>query len=339
MNIDVHCHYAASDFPTQARRELGDAAPSIMSEPGGTEVLVRSGMRIRFQKRELSRLTSIEDRLRVMDECGIRIQAISPPTFFFFYNEPPEAAARLCALLNDGLAKAVRDHPDRLIAMAAVPLQDTSLAVAEMERAKRALDARAVYVGSSVNGRGLDDKEFWPFYEAAETLQIPIFIHPMSSDLAGADRMGRYLLHNLIGNPLDTTLAAAQLIFGGVFERFPHLQICLAHGGGYLAWAIGRMDRGYAMHPDCREALTRSPGEFLDRFYVDTIVHSPKALSYLINLFGADHVLCGSDYPFQIGDPDPIQTIEVQEGLAETERTLIRSENAARLLRIEDSHL
>src|SRR3990170_7999606 len=105
-----------------------------MSEPGGTEVLVRSGMRIRFQKRELSRLTSIEDRLRVMDKCGIRIQAISPPTFFFFYNEPPEAAARLCALLNDGLAKAVRDHPDRLIATAGVPPQEKNITRAGVER-------------------------------------------------------------------------------------------------------------------------------------------------------------------------------------------------------------
>jgi aminocarboxymuconate-semialdehyde decarboxylase len=295
-------------------------------------VLIRYGRRVTFLDDELTRMTSVEGGLPAGEADGDWFYAISPPTFFFFYEEPPDVGAGLTALLNDGLAAAVRAQPRHLVAMAALPMQDARRAVVEMERARNELGMRAVYVGSNVNGRGLDAVEFWPVYEAAEALGMPIFIHPRSSDLAGADRMQDYFIINLVGNPVDTTLAAARLVLGGVLERFPGLQVCLAHGGGYLALAAGRIGRGYKVHPACRHAVSRAPGELLQRFYVDTIVHAPAALAYLVDFFGADHVLCGSDYPFQIGDTDPIATIRSVPGLSATEQRLILCDNAARLL-------
>ena len=336
MYVDIHCHYASPDFPEQARPYLGAAAPAILREPDGTEVLMRYGRRVPFLRGELTRLTSHLDRAPLLEGC---IQVLAPPTFFFFYNEPAEVAAPLCALLNDGLSEAVRLHPNRMAGMAAVPMQDARYAIAELERTHANLNMRAVCIGSNVNGRGLDSAEFWPFYEVAEALGVPIFIHPMSSDLAGADRMREYFLHNLIGNPLDTTLAAARLIFGGVLEAFPELQVCLAHGGGYLAWASGRMARGYTVRPECRHSLRQSPHELMNRFYVDTIVHSPQALEYLIACFGADRVLCGSDYPFQIGDPSPTELVEGHPHLTDEDRQRILRENATKLFRLEPRDL
>lgn len=330
--IDLHCHYAAPGFPAAARRALKGAIAEVITDGVDNKTIVNHGRTIHFVKDELYHLLSLEHRLAAMDERGAQIQVISPPNFFYSYSAPPDVGALLCGLLNEGLFEAVRAHPTRLLAMPAVPLQDPSLAIAELQRVSGIPGVVAITVGSNINGRGLDEPVFWPFYEAAEAMDMPIFIHPMSSDIAGADRMGDYFLRNMVGNPLDTTLAAAKLMFGGVLDQFPGLRFCLSHGGGYLAWAVGRFGRGFQVHQETRTRTSSDPRQLIRRYYVDTIVHSQPALAYLLSQFGDNRVVCGSDYPFEIGDPDPGGNVRRLE-LGKREQALVLRENALAFLR------
>jgi aminocarboxymuconate-semialdehyde decarboxylase len=307
---DVHCHFAPPEFPALAAEALGTELAIIPGEDEQPDVLVRYGRRIEFLPGELSRMVDLEQRISHMDAVGAQVQVISPPTFFAFYDKPSEVAARLARLMNEALMSATERYPDRLLMLATVPLQDAERAVGELEEALRNPAARGVIIGSSIGGRQLDDPAFEPFFEAAEALGAAIFVHPASTDLAGAERMQEYFLHNLIGNPTNTTLAAARLIFGGVLTRHPRLRVCLAHAGGYLAWALGRLTHGFHTHAECRIATDEPPAEQARRLYVDTIAHEPRSMEYVRATFGPTRLLAGSDYPFRIGQSDPHPGVE-----------------------------
>lgn len=333
--IDLHCHYADPGFPEAARRELGTTTPIVILD-GSSDTLVRHDRTIQFVKGELDHLMSLEHRLVTMDLTGARVQVISPPSFFYHYHIPGDAGARICRILNDGVFAAVEQYPDRLLAMPAVPLQDCRHAIAELERVSQIPYVAAITIGSNVDGTDLDDPHLLPFFAAAEAIGMPIFIHPASSNTAGGERMKDYFLRNMVGNPLDTTLAAARLLFSGIMDRHPSLRICLSHGGGYLTSAVGRFHRGYVAHPETRVAGASDPGDLFKRFYVDGIVHSRAGLASIISLLGIDHVVCGSDYPFEIGEPDPggqVRSLAVGES---AERQLL-ADNAIAFLRAAEA--
>jgi aminocarboxymuconate-semialdehyde decarboxylase len=233
--------------------------------------------------------------------------------------------------LNDSLAEAVAKHPERLVALASVPMQDSAKAAAELERAMTKLGMRGAEIASNIGGRYFDDPGFDPFWEAAQALDAVIFVHP--NQVVGADRMKEFNLANLIGNPTDTSLAFAKLIFGGVLERFPRLKFLLAHAGGFLPYTWGRLDRGYRIQDSSTAKISKSPGEYLKLLYFDTITHSRMALEYLVANFGADHVLLGSDYPYDMGDPEPVATLAAS-AIDSEKITGIASANACKLLRI-----
>jgi aminocarboxymuconate-semialdehyde decarboxylase len=302
--IDLHCHYADPHFPEAARQETGSDTPVVVVD-GDTDLLIRHDRTIDFVKGELSHLMSLDHRLAVMDEIGTQIQVISPPSFFYHYHVEGEVGARVCARLNDGVFAAVESHPDRFLAMPAVPLQDCGRAIAELERVSQLPYVAAITIGSNVNGTDLDEPRLLPFFAAAESMDMPIFIHPASSNVAGGARMKDYFLRNMVGNPLDTTLVAARLMFSGILDRHPALKFCLSHGGGYVTYAVGRFHRGYASHTETRTSRASDPGELVKRFYADGIVHSEEGLRFAISQLGANRIVCGSDYPFQIGEPDP----------------------------------
>jgi aminocarboxymuconate-semialdehyde decarboxylase len=180
-----------------------------------------------------------------------------------------------------------------------------------------------------VGKRELGDEAFWPIYNVLEELNVPIFIHP--HHVAGMDRLEDFYLSNLIGNPLDTTIAATQLIFSGVLERYPGLKIILAHAGGQLPYIIGRIEHGYQVRPECKEKVRRSPMAFFKNFYFDIITHNLDALQYLIRIAGSDHVLLGSDYPYDMGDPNPVETVSKLTGIKAADRRKILRENAIAL--------
>ena len=231
---------------------------------------------------------------------------------------------------NDALAETVRAYPERLLGLAALPLQDPSAAPAELERAMRELGLRGAEIGTNVGGRNLDDQELEPVWAAAERLGAFLFVHP--ERVAAAERLGSYYLRNLIGNPLDTTIAIASLVFGGVLERYPRLKLCFAHGGGFAPYQVGRLDHGWSKRPEPRVTIQQRPSTYVRKLYFDTILHTPDALAYVAKHFGADHLLLGSDYPFDMGPDDPVKDVESLPGLSETERRMILGETAAQLV-------
>jgi len=272
-------------------------------------------------------------KIQDMDAAGIDFAVLSSTPFAFFYEVEDDLALELARFQNDKLAEMVKAHPKRFAAMATLPLQVPGEALKELKRAAKELGLRGVEIGSHVAGRELGDEAFFPVYEALQELDLPIFIHP--HHVAGLDRLLEYYLNNLIGNPLDTTIAAANLIFGGVLEKFPRLKVILAHGGGQFPYIVGRWEHGYRVRPECRDRLSRPPLTFFQNFYYDIITHHPAALQYLISLAGSDHVLLGTDYPYDMGDLNPVQTVARLQGIKTKDRQKILRENAIALYGLE----
>jgi aminocarboxymuconate-semialdehyde decarboxylase len=229
----------------------------------------------------------------------------------------------------------VKKHSDRFAAVATLPLQVPDEAVKELERAVKKLGLRGVEIGSNVAKRELGDEKFWPVYKVLEELDVPMFVHP--HHVAGLDRLMDFYLNNLIGNPLDTTIAATRLIFSGTLEKFPKLKVVLAHGGGQFPFIFGRIEHGYKVRPEPKEKVRQPPRAFLKNLYFDTITHNPDALRYLIAFAGSDHVLTGSDYPYDMGDPDPAQTVSKLSGIKAADRRKIMRENAISLFGLKVS--
>lgn len=209
---------------------------------------------------DADQLYSVERRLREMDDARVDFQVLSPVTFFFFYNLPAEENADRARRINRAMADIVHDRPDRFHGMATVPLQDPEMAAAELDHAVHELGLIGVEVGSNVNGKNFDDPSFRPFFEMAEKCDVPIFVHPVH--VAAADRLGNYYFQNLIGNPLDTAICAASLIFGGVLDDFPKLKLVFAHGGGIAPFLVGRWNHGKAVRAE-NQALPRPPEDYL----------------------------------------------------------------------------
>lgn len=269
-------------------------------------------------------------RLADMQRQGVDRQVLSvPPPFGFFYEEDPDLAIELCRSLNDGFARTIGDHPDRFLGLATVPLQDPSAAIRELTRAIRELGLHGVEIGTHIGARNLDDPELAPFFTAVRDLDVPLFIH--STRPLGGDRLAGYHLLNLIGNPTEDALAAASLIFGGVLEATPGLKVYLAHGGGSCPLIHGRWTRGWDVRPEARSHISRTPTEYLRALRFDSLTHDANALRYVISVVGSDRVLLGSDYPYDMADPDPVQSIRRLSELPETELNLMLGGNAEQL--------
>jgi len=276
-----------------------------------------------------------QKKIRDMEEKGIELAVLSPTPFAFLYEVDDELAVELARFQNDQLSAMVQKYPDRFAAMVTLPMQAPEEALKELKRAVKKLGLRGVEIGSHIAKRELGDKAFWPIYKTLEDLDQPLFIHP--HQVAGLDRLLDFYLSNLIGNPLDTTIAAANLIFSGGLEKFPGLKIILAHAGGQLPYIIGRIEHGYQVRPECQEKIHKSPMAFFKNFYFDTITHHPDALRYLISLAGSDHVLLGSDYPYDMGDLDPVRTVTRLSGIKARDRQKIMRENAIALFGLPKS--
>jgi aminocarboxymuconate-semialdehyde decarboxylase len=246
----------------------------------------------------------LDRRLQDMAASKVDVQVLSVCPQTFVYAQPPALAAAFARIQNEQLAKLAKAHPDRFLAIGTLPMQAPRLAADELAHIVRVLGLPGVQIGSNVAGKNLDDPELEPVWAAASELDAFILLHPIN--VAGADRLSSYYLGNLIGNPLDTTIAAACLVFGGVLERYPSLKICLAHGGGFVPYQAGRFMHGWQVRTEPKRKLTKPPTESLRRFYFDTIVHSREVLEFLVGTAGVDRVLLGSDYPFDMGMPDGV---------------------------------
>jgi aminocarboxymuconate-semialdehyde decarboxylase len=278
------------------------------------------------------RLSDIAVRLKYMDRMGIDIQAISPAPNQTYYWTDPGMGRELARAVNEGIAKVVAGHPDRFVGLGTVPLQDPALAVSELQFAMKTLGLKGVEINPSVNGKEVSRSGLDRFFAAAEKLGAVIFMHPIGYTDGG--RLMDHYFNNVIGNPLETTVAASHLIFDGVMERHPKLKVVLPHAGGYLAHYWARMDHAWKARPDCRTVIRKKPSSSLEKFYFDTITFDPGMLQQLVERFGADHVLLGTDYPYDMGVEDPVGFINKARNLSAQDKERIMGGNAARLLGI-----
>ena len=271
-------------------------------------------------------------RVKMMDEHGVDVQVLSVTPGNFCYAAPPEAGAAISQAQNDAIHGMVAEIPGRFIGSATVPLQDVEAARQELDRAVKDLGFTSVEIGTNVNGTNLDSPTLNPFFSKAEALGMPIIVHPINN--AGADRMASYYLGNIVGNPMETTLAIGSVIFGGVLEKHRGLRFCWAHGGGFFPYQIGRFDHGYRVREEARANISKPPSEYLDAMYYDTITHGEPALSFLVKRMGAERVLYGTDFPWDMGEYDSIPRIGEMKSLSDKERAMVFEENSAKLFNI-----
>jgi aminocarboxymuconate-semialdehyde decarboxylase len=330
LKIDLHCHYANPDAAAKvADRNPAQYDPNVKFANALTRETNAKQMRDRAPK-----LSSIEVRLKDMDRMGIDIQAVSPaPQQTYYWTEPGEGQA-LARMVNERLAEIVSKWPDRFVALGTVPLQDSSLAVSELEHAVKHLGLRGVEINPSVNGMDLTDPRLAleKFFAKAQELDVVIFMHPIG--FTHGERLMNHYFNNVIGNPLETTVAASHLIFDGVMERNPRLKIVLPHAGGYLAHYWARMDHAWKARPDCRTVIKKKPSSYLEKFYFDTITFDRTMLANMVKRYGADHVVLGTDYPYDMGMEHPVDFIGGTPGIASGDKSKIMGGNAARLLGI-----
>jgi aminocarboxymuconate-semialdehyde decarboxylase len=322
MNIDIHSHIEIPDAAALLPAGLETTNSPLSAESAAYQKAHNAAIR--------DQILNPERKIADMKAMGLDVTVLSITPSQFFYNAEGEAAVRVARAQNDHIAALVGKYPQRFMGVASVPLQNVGAAVAELERAVVELKLRGVEVGSNIGGRYLGDPVFLPFFEKARMLNVPVLIHPCN--IAGAERMADYYLPNLIGNPLDTTITAATLIFSGIFDRLPGVKILLEHAGGHLPYIIGRFNHGWKVRPECRKFIQRSPVEYLGEFYYDTIAHGPEALAYLISRVGAERVLIGTDHPYDMGDMDPLGSLAAVTGLSLEEREKIAGGNAVALL-------
>ena len=250
------------------------------------------------------RITGYDQRLKDLDAMGIDFQLVMPPPPQCYYTVPVDIAVQAARIVNDGIAEYVAGKPDRFAGLGSAPMPDGEEAAKELERCVKTLKLKGVQILTNVNGQELSDPAFAPFWKKAEELQALVVLHPLG--FSEAKRLARFSFNNTIGNPLDTTIALHYLIFDGVLERHPNLKILSVHGGGYLAAYSGRIDHAWGARSDAHGDLPHPPTSYLKKIYFDSVVFTPYQLAELVRLYGADRIIMGTDYPFDMADYDPI---------------------------------
>lgn len=325
--VDVHAHCVPSEVLDRLRTQGGALGLAYTQEDGADFVTVGTARRQRVRPG----LTDVTERLAAMDAAGVEAQILSPWMTLSASSVAPEHAVAYAEAFNDALARVVLERPTRLAALANLPLQDPAAGAAELRRAVVELGLVGAEIATRPAGRDLDDPALEVLWNTAEELDCLLLVHPHDS-LAGRG-VNRHFLNNTVGNPAESTIALGHLIFGGVVERHPGVRFVFVHGGGFAPYQIGRWDHAY--RNDARGSaanLTRLPSEWLRTMYFDTVVHSPQALRHLVETVGSDRVLLGSDYPFEMGEPRPVETVTGNPALDQGQVDRILSGNVRRLL-------
>jgi aminocarboxymuconate-semialdehyde decarboxylase len=329
--VDIHCHYLNPEVNAKtAHLNAPSYDPTVIYANDITNQTNILQMKTRAPK-----LMGIEERLQDMDKMGVDIQAVAPAPYHYFYFTDPELGASLARDVNHGIANVVASHPDRFVGLGSVPLQNPKMAVKELEYCVKKLGLKGVEICTNVNGKNLTDPSLGleKFFAKANELGIVVFMHPLG--FTQGERLSNHYFNNVIGNPLETTIAVSHLIFDGVIARYPKIKFLAAHGGGFLAHYWARMDHAWGARKDCRTVIKKKPSSYLEKIYFDTITHDPEMLGNLVNRFGANHVMLGTDYPYDMADDHPLKTIRAVKGLSTSDRQLIEGGNAVKLMKIK----
>ncbi len=306
LKIDIHTHILPHDWPNLKDKYGYGGFIQLEHHGPGCARMLKDGELFREVQ-----ANCWDPRVRLLecDAHGVSVQVLSTVPVMFSYWAKAEHAHDLSRLLNDHIASVVALHPQRFIGLGTLPLQAPALAIRELERCVKELRLPGVQIGSHVNDMNLDDAALFPVFEAAQELGAAVFVHPW--DMLGKERMRKYWTPWLVAMPAETSLAVCSMIFGGVFERLPKLRVCFAHGGGAFPATAGRIEHGFQVRPDlCAVDNKANPMSYLGRFYVDSLVHHPGMLQYMIDLMGANGIALGSDYPFPLGEKIPGKLIE-----------------------------
>ena len=322
MTFDVHAHVIVPEI-------AGDEPwrPKVWRDDEGNQVVELGGKQIRAAVQEF---VDVDRILAAQDEAGVDRVLLCPWVPLLYYDADPEEGLARARIQNEALARLVRDHPNRIAALGAAPLQDPELAARELEALMRDGVLKGVEVAASVRGVFLGDDRFEPFWEAAEETGALIFIHPTTRGF-DSPAFQDYYLWNTVANPLETATTAAHMVVAGVMERHPELRVLLAHGGGALMAVRGRMRHAHGFQPQARSRLREPPDDSLRRFFFDTLTHDEALLRALIEYVGPDHVLLGSDYPFDMGDARHVDTVRALELEPDVEARIL-SRNAEELI-------
>jgi aminocarboxymuconate-semialdehyde decarboxylase len=273
-------------------------------------------------------------RIKDTEHNRINVQVLSTVPVMFNYQTKGEHGLEIARFLNDHIASVVRENPKKFIGLGTLPMQDPDLAVKELRRCMQDLGLKGVQIGSHVNQWNLNVPELFPIFEEAERLNAVVFVHPW--DMMGKNEMDKYWLPWLVGMPAETTRAICSLIFGGVMERLPNLKFVFAHGGGSFPLTVGRIEHGFNCRPDlCAIDNNVNPRSYCGRFWVDSLVHDPKALEFIIEIFGKNRVVLGSDYPFPLGEDNPGRLIEGLDCLDIDTKAKLLGENALEVLGVK----
>jgi len=326
MIIDTHAHIIVPEILRESA-PVEEWRPRVIWE-NNNQIIEYGPKRIGSATREF---VQIEKIMYEMTKSGVDAVLLCPWVSLVRYEATPEESLAACQVQNDALAGLVKKYPKRVAALGMIPLQDVPLAIKELERLMKS-GLKGVEIGTHVNGVYPGGARFRPFWEACESLDVLVFIHPVEG--GGRAELRDYYMWNVIGNPLETTVAAGHLILSGVMDAYPRLKILLAHGGGASPYLHGRLDRGFKQRPEINKVISRPPTEYLRRFYFDTITHDPDVLKNLVDLVGADHVLLGSDYPFDMGNENPVELVRSADLGTENENMILVA-NASQLLNWE----
>jgi aminocarboxymuconate-semialdehyde decarboxylase len=326
--VDVHAHYFPMEYlrgmtgpggPAGFSVDLAATAGPTLTGGGAVTVLDAS-------------CWDVNRRLEAMDRAGVRVQALSL-SMPMPHTAPAERGVLLARIYNDAAIAACAKHPDRFVGCIALPLHDITMSAVEIDRVSGEKAMRAVYLPTSINGKELSDPSLSPLFRKIQALNLPVMLHP-HPEAAVPDRLRPFGLQEVLGTPFDTTLAVCHLVFGGVMDRFPRLNVLLPQAGGAFPFLYGRVQRGQQVVPDLKNAAEHPVADYLKRFYYDTLTHSPDALKFLIEVAGADRVLLGSDFCFDMGY-DGAREMVASLAIPPADRDRILFANARRLLQLE----
>lgn len=327
--IDIHAHIIVPEAANIARPHIDMSRVSLghFSDAATKEINT-------IQEKDIGEvMTTIDRRLVDLDKMGIDIQVVAPAPGQCYYYVDPKIAEKAHRVANDGVAEFCSRKPDRFLGLGGVTLQEPELAVQELEYVMTTLKLKGVQILTNVDGQELSDPKFRPFFAKAEQLGAFIMLHP--NGFTHGERLTHFYFNNVVGNPLETTLALHNLIFSGTLARFPDLKLMAVHGGGYLPAYSGRIDHAWGARQDSHGALPLPPTTYLRQIYLDTVVFSYHQLAYLIDVFGPDRILMGTDYPFDMAEFNPIGHIAGVHGMDGTTLAQLTGGNAIRLLGLD----